>query len=136
MILLKDIRDYIASLGITEDEHCYCGIMPDKKGRSIGTYPLKAGRQPAIPIGGLDNKSYGVKAVSFLIHWDRSPTETEEAAIELFEKLQAAEQIEINGHFIKFIQMSQEEPVPVGTDDNGIFEYAIECLIYYDRKEG
>lgn len=136
MILLKDIRDYIASLEIAEDENCYCGIMPDKKDKSIGTYPLKTGRAPIVPIGGMENKTYETKSVSFLVHWNRSPTETEEAAIKLYEKLQATEQIEINGHFIKFIQMGQEEPVPVGTDDNGIFEYVIECLIYYDRKEG
>lgn len=136
MILLKDIRDYVATLGIAEDEHCYCGILPDKKEKSIGTYPLKTGRTATIPVGGLKNKSYETKAISFLVHWNRSPTETEEAAIELHEKLQTTEQREINGHFIKFIQMTHEEPIPVGADDNGIFEYVIECLIYYERKEG
>lgn len=136
MIFLKDIRDYIASLGITEDENCYCGRLPDKKDKSIGTYPMKSGREPVVPIGGMQYKSYGTKPVSILIHWNRSPTETEEAAAELYKRLQETKQMEMNGHFIKFIQMGQEEPVPVGTDEHGIFEYVIECLIYYDRKEG
>ena len=134
-MLLREIRDYIASLKIAEDEHCYCGILPDKKDKSIGTYPLKAGRQAVIPVGGMENKSYKTKNVSFLVHWTKSPTQTEEAAITLYEKLQKTEQVEINGHFIKFIQMAQEEPVPVGTDDNGIFEYVIECLIYYKNQD-
>ena len=134
MITLSDIRDYIASLGIAEDKHCYCGIMPDKEDKSIGAYPLKSGRQLVIPIGGMENKSFLTKSVSFLVHWNRSPTEAEIAATELYKKLQKTEHTEINGHFIKFIQMSHEEPVPVGTDDNGIFEYVIECLIYYDKE--
>ena len=134
-MLLRDIRDYVSSLGIAEDEHCYCGILPDKKNKSIGTYPLKAGRQAVVPVGGMENKSYKTKNVSFLVHWNKSPTETEKVAIEFYEKLQKTEQTEINGHFIKFIQMVQEEPVPVGTDDNGIFEYVIECLIYYKNQD-
>lgn len=135
MITLRDIRDYIASLGITDDENCYCGIMPDKKDKSIGTYPLKAGRKPDIPIGGMVNRSYGVKTVSFLVHWDKSPSNTEEAAEKLYSALQRTKQAEVNGHIIKFIQVSQDEPVPVGTDDKGIFEYVIECLVYYERND-
>lgn len=132
-MLLRDIRDYVAFLGIAEDENCYCGIMPQKKDKSIGIYPLKAGRKSVIPIGGLNNKSYAIKAVSLLVHWNRVPTDTEEAALKIYEALEKTEQKEINGHFIKFIQMSYEEPISVGTDENGIFEYVIECLFYYEK---
>lgn len=135
MMLLKDVRDYLAVFGIAEDEHCYMGIMPDKKEKSIGVYHLRSGRQAVIPIGGQCNRSYGVKAVSVLVHWNRSPTESEQAAIRLYEELQETKSREVNGHFIKFIQMSQDEPVPVGTDENGIFEYVMECLIYYESEE-
>lgn len=135
MIGLRDIRDYIASLDIAEDEHCYCGILPDKNKKSIGSYPLKAGRQPVIPIGGLQNRSYDTKATSFLVHWNESPAETEETAYRLYNTLQKTQNKEINGHLIKFIQMSQEEPIAVGTDDKGIFEYVIECLIYSERED-
>ena len=41
MITLDDIRDYVAGLGIAEDSYCYCGKMPEKKEKSIGSYPLK-----------------------------------------------------------------------------------------------
>ena len=135
MILLRDIRDYIATLKIADDENCFCGIMPDKKDKSIGTYPLKPDRQPKIPVGGIRNRSYGVKSVSFLVHWNKSPTETEKAVDRLYNALQDTKQTEVNGHIIKFIQMNQNEPVAVGTDDKGIFEYVIECLIYYDETE-
>lgn len=135
MILIRDIRDYIATLKIADDENCYCGIMPNKKDKSIGTYSLKSGRQPNIPIGGIHNSSYGTKSVSFLVHWNKLPTETEKAADRLYNALQNTKQAEVNGYIIKFIQMNQNEPASVGTDDKGIFEYVIECLIYYDEKE-
>lgn len=133
-MLLKDIRDYMASLNIAEEEQCYMGLMPDKEEKSIGVYPLRSGRQAVTPIGGQGNRSYGVKAVSVLIHWNRSPTETEEAAVKVYQRLQNTQEQEINGHRIKFIQM-KDEPVSVGTDESGIFEYVIECLIYYESEE-
>lgn len=135
MILLSDIRDFVATLGIAEDEYCYSGKMADKADKSIGTYPLKSGRSVDIPIGGLENKSYSTKAISFLVHWNTSQRETEVAAVQLYEKLQATKNVTVNGHTIKFVQMSHEEPVSVDTDEYGIYEYVIECLFYFDKEE-
>lgn len=133
-MILKDIRDYIASLGIAEDEHCYCGKMADKNDKSIGVYPLKNRQPNHIPIGGIQNASYGIKGISFLVHWNKSPTETEQAAIALQEALISCREQQVNGHTIKFIEVAYDEPVPVDTDDNGIYEYVIECLFYYERQ--
>lgn len=133
MILLKDIRDYIASLHIAEDEHCFCGRMPDKKDKSIGTYNLKTGRQPTTAAGGDKNRSYKTKAASLLVHWNKNPTETERAAIQLYNALKNTRQAQVNGHNIIFIQMLQEEPVSVDTDERGVYEYVIECLFYIEK---
>lgn len=100
---LRDARDYIATLGIAEDEHCYCGKMPDKKEKSIGVYPLKRERSPYIPLGGMDNASYGKKAISLLVHWNHSPTEAESAAARLQEALLRCQEEKINNQIIKFI---------------------------------
>lgn len=132
---LRDIRDFIASLGITDDEHCYCGKMTDKKDKSIGIYPLKQSQPCKIPLGGMKNGSYGMKAVSLLIHWNRSPTESEDAANVLQEALMSCREVTVNGRKIKFIFVAYDEPIPVDTDENGIFEYVIECFIYYGRSE-
>lgn len=131
---LKDVRDYIASLGMAEDEHCYCGKMADKKEKSIGIYPLKNKLPNRVPIGGMQNASYGVKGISLLIHWNKSPADTEQAAAALQEALISCKEQQVNGHTIKFIAVAYGEPIPVDTDDNGIFEYVIECLFYYERK--
>lgn len=135
MMLLKDVRDYVAGLGIAEDEHCYCGKMPDKKEKSIGTYPLKNRDQNRIPIGGIQNASYGTKGISFLVHWNRNQTDTERASTALQEALISCKEQQINGHTIKFIDVAYSEPISVDTDENGIYEYVIECLFYYERED-
>ncbi len=132
-MLLRDVRDYIATLGIAVDDNCYCGKMDAKPKKAIGVYNLKSSRQAVVPIGGLDNKSYNTKAISFLIHWNDSPTQTEIAAINLYNALQQCRSVTVNQHLIKFIQMLQEEPIPVDTDESGVFEYVIECIFYYER---
>lgn len=134
MILLGDVLDYVNTLGISEIQNNYCGVMSDKKQKAIGVYPLKSGRAPRGTLGGSDNSSYEIKGISFLIHWNKSPSETETAAIKLHKALSECRNITINGHEIMFIQLSYGEPIPVGTDDNGIFEYVVECLFYF-RKE-
>ncbi len=133
MILLRDIRDYIASLCIAEDEHCFCGKLPDKKDKSIGIYNLRTGRQPTTSAGGDKNMSYKTKAISLLVHWNKNPTETEKAAIQLYNVLHNTRGANVNGHNIIFIQMLQEEPVSVDTDEKGVFEYVIECLFYIEK---
>ncbi len=134
MIRLRDIRDYVAALGIAGDENCYCGKMEDKKEKSIGIYPLKNRQSGSIPLGGVKNGSYGVKSVSLLVHWNRSPTESEEAADALQEALISCRDGAVNRRTIKFIFVTYDEPIPVDTDENGIYEYVIECLIYYERS--
>lgn len=135
-MMLKDIRDYIATLGIAEDEHCYCGKMADKKDKSVGVYPLKQRRPSRIPLGGMENASYAVKAISLLVHWNKLPTESEKAAVDLQDALRSCREQQINEYMMKFIVVGYEEPIPVDTDENGIYEYVIECLIYYEKKEG
>lgn len=130
---LRDVRDYTATLGIAEERHCYCGKMPDKEDKSIGVYPQKRGRPLSPPLGGKENASYGTKAVSFLIHWNKSQGETEQAALALHKALSACREERVNSRNVKFIVPGHEEPIPVGTDDSGIYEYVIEAVIYYEK---
>ncbi|MDE6210078.1 MAG: hypothetical protein K2M73_10470 [Lachnospiraceae bacterium] len=133
-MLLKDVRDFIAMLGIVEDSHCYSGKMINKNDKSIGIYHLKSNRQPNIPIGGINNSSYGIKGISILIHWTEDQIETEKAANKLLNLLLSIKNVTINQSTVKFILPSYDEPIPVDTDDNGIYEYVIECLFFYERK--
>lgn len=133
-MLLEDIRDYIASLGIAEDEHTYMGKLDNKKDESIGVYHLKRTAPRKVPLGGLKNGSYNVKNISILIHWNKSPRDTERVALNLFYKLQETTNAEVNGKKIKFINLLTDEPQDVGTDDNGIYEMVIEAGFIYERQ--
>lgn len=140
IVLLSDIRDYVAGLNIAEDANCYCGIPPDKQSKpdkSIGVCNLKSDRTERTPhsvIGGDKNSSYEIKGISFTIHWNGSLDETEKTALDLYKVLKATKNVTVNGHSFICVEMVREEPVPVGMDENGIFEYAIECF-FYVRKD-
>lgn len=130
---LSSVRDYIASLGIAE--HVYQGKMSDKQDRSVGVYNSKHEHEFKTAIGGLALESYGLKYVTFLIHWNKSPRDTEETAQSLFLALQRAHNVTVNNETIKFIQLLVNEPVDVGTDDAGIFEMVIEAAVVYQKGE-
>lgn len=131
MMKLSDVRDYIYSLGIAD--HVYQGKMDSKKERSIGVYNSKHSHEYKTAIGGPALQSYGMKYVTFLVHWNKSPRETESASIELFQVLEKAREVVINEETIKFIQLLVSEPVSMDTDDAGIYEMVIEAAIIYDK---
>lgn len=130
-MMLSDIRDYVESLGITES--VYMGKLDAKAECSIGVYNSKHQRAYTTAIGGHKLKSYGTKYVSFLVHWNKSPRDTEKAAIDLFDAVREAREVTINQKQIKFIQLLVDEPVDVGTDDAGICEMVIEAAVIYGK---
>lgn len=129
---LKDVRAYIASLGISADDNTYIGFLDNKMDQSIGVYSRSDRRAPAVAIGGWSNSSYDIKEVSFLVHWNRKKTETEHAAITLFEMLKSPP-ASIGGYPIQYLRLLQQEPIDVGADAKGVFEYVIQCDIYYSK---
>ena len=129
---LADVRDYVESLKLAD--HVYMGKMPDKQDKSIGVYNSKHQHAYSTAIGGPDLQSYGTKHVTLLVHWTRSPRETEEAAAALFEAVRKAREVTINNATIKFIQPLYEIQ-DVGTDDAGIYEMVIEAAVIYQKRK-
>jgi hypothetical protein len=133
MLGIGDVRDYIAGLGIVDNTNVYCGKLDDKKNKSIGVYNNNKQRPVQMAVGGLNNSSYRVKSVSILVHWNTSVRDTEKIAEQLYNMLRDMNHITINDTKVFFTKMLVDEPVDVGTDDNGIFECVIELDIYYER---
>lgn len=133
MLGIGDVRDYIAGLGIAANDHVYCGKLDDKLDKSIGVYNLKREGTARTAIGGVENSSYRIKGISILIHWNSSVRDTEKVSEDLFNMLRDTENVTINGTKIKFTDMKCPEPIPVDTDDKGIFEFVIELDFYYER---
>ena len=134
MLKTTDIREWIASLGIAEDDNVYMGKLDNKQERSIGVYSRSSSGQPNIALGGLDFTSYDVRPISLLVHWNRSKQESEEASYELFEKLENVSSLDIGDTHINYIRLMVPEPQDVGTDDNGVYEYVIWLDFIYQRK--
>ena len=133
MLGIGDVRDYIAGLGIADNNNVYCGKLDNKKDKSIGVYNLNRQRPPQTAVGGLNNSSYRIKSISILVHWNTSVRDTEKAAEQLYNMLRDTNNKIINETKLLFNKMQVDGPVDVGTDDKGIFESVIELDIYYER---
>ena len=84
MLKLTEIRQWIASLGIAEDQHVYIGKLDNKQQKSIGVYGRSGSGSPDIALGGLERTTYDTKRLSLLVHWTTRKAESEVAAYELF----------------------------------------------------
>ena len=133
MLGIGDVRDYIAGLGIADNDNVYCGKLDNKKDKSIGVYNLNRQRPPQTAVGGLNNSSYRIKSISILVHWNTSVRDTEKAAEQPYNMLRDTNNKIINDTKLLFTKMQVDGPVDVGTDDKGIFESVIELDIYYER---
>lgn len=132
---LEDIRDYVSGMGIAEDEHCYMGKLDGKEPYSIGSYHRRRAGPPKIPLGGMGNASYEMFPATFLVHWNKSPRETEQAARELYGRMRGCRNETVNERRILFISMQVPEPQDIGTDENGICEMVVEADFYYERSD-
>lgn len=130
---LEDVRDYIDSLNIAD--RVYMGKLPDKEDRSIGVYNSKHQHTYRTTLGGPSTEGYGEKYVTFLVHWNKSPRDTEKATTALFQKLRAVRDAKVNNETIKFFQPLYDIQ-DVGTDDAGIYEMVIEGVIIFEKKAG
>ena len=134
MLALSEIRTWITTLGIAEDDNVYIGKLDNKKQKSIGVYGRGTSGSPNIALGGLECTSYDTRPISLLVHWNRNKPESEKAAYELFEKIRSVSSLDIGDTHINYIRLMVPEPQDVGTDDGGVYEYVIWLDFVYQRK--
>ena len=94
-------------------------------------YPTD-GVAPVLPLGGVDQASYATKAVSVFVQWGKNVTAAEVKAQEIYDCLFGQAGTIGRKDVIKF-DMRTAEPVGIGTDDKGIYEYVINFVIYYRK---
>lgn len=126
---LADVKDFLKEK--IDCPNWYVGKRDDAKEQSITVYPTQ-GPAPVIPIGGLPNSTYAAKAVSVLVHWGKYATPAEEKAQEVCSAI-FGQQGTIGGKTIVKYDMRTSEPLGMGTDDKGVYEYVINFVIYYNR---
>ena len=132
-MMLSDVHDFIKALNLAE--YVYMSTMPDKKEKSIGVYNSKHQQEYKTAIGGQRLKSYGTKYITLLIHWNKSPRDSEKAALAVLEAVETVRNVTVNDDLIKFIQPLYE-PQDIGKDDAGICEWVIEMAVIYEKGKG
>jgi len=128
-VLLSEVRDYLKTK--IECPQWYSGKLDGTKEQCIGIYSVK-GPTPNIALGGLANTSYSTKAISILVHWGKNSDVAERKAQEVYNTL-FGQDANISGKRVIKFDMRTSEPIGVGTDSNGIYEYVIETVIYFER---
>lgn len=128
-MLLSEIREYLKT--IIDCPQWYIGKIDNSKEQCIGIYN-RIGPAPNIAIGGLENTSYATKAISILVHWTKNCNVAEIKAQEVYNSLFCKDGTIGGKRIIKF-DMRTPEPISIGTDSNGVFEFVIETVIYYER---
>ena len=134
MLTLPEIREWIMTLGIAEDENVYIGKLDNKKQKSVGVYGRASSGPPHTALGGLEHTTYDTRPISLLVHWTKSKGESEKAAYGLFNKLREITRLTIGETPIRYLCLMVPEPQDVGTDDSGIYEYVIWLDFIYQRK--
>lgn len=127
-MLLSEIRDYLKTK--LDSPQWYLNKVGDKE-ESITIYNT-TGPAPRIALGGLEQTSYTTKAISILVHWGKNSNEAEKKAQEVFNAFFGEDGV-IGGKRVIQFKMKTDSPIYVGTDTEGIIEYIIETIIYYER---
>ncbi|MFT8313176.1 MAG: minor capsid protein [Clostridium sp.] len=129
-MLLSEIKDWLKTK-ITDCPNWYVSKIDGSVDQCIGIYSIPGGK-PNIAVGGLDNTSYAKKSISILIHWGNQTTPAEQKAQAVYDVLFGQSDV-IAGKRVIMFDMRTPEPIGVGTDDNGIYEFVIETTIIYER---
>lgn len=129
MLTLADVRDWLKEYNIAQ--HYFVGKLDTSKENALCVYNRKRSGAPVMALGGLS--SYEIKAISLLLHCSKNAVQAEQMAITLFEEISSEEKLIINNTPIYYIKFQVPEPVAIGTDENGVYEYVIEFDLYYKK---
>ncbi|EQF24681.1 hypothetical protein QEW_2427 [Clostridioides difficile CD160] len=127
---LKDIKEWLKETISDKNTAFYIGKIDANKEKVIGIYN-KDSNSNKIAIGGLINTSTSTKAITILIHWSKNCDTTEKMSRCIYDLFNGKTVVinKVNAFFI----MKNDEPVFLGTDENGIYEYVIDLDIIYER---
>lgn len=100
--------------------------------KAIAIYNGQAFVNP-MAIGGIQNSSYKGKGIRILIHWDKKVKESELKAQEVYDTIYGLTNAEIAGKRVIQFNMREPEPIYLGVDESGIYEYVIDLEIIHER---
>ncbi len=129
-ITLAQIRDYFKS-DFKWSDGLTIGKIDNNKEKAICFYNSKRNLGYQGVIGGKENKSTYIKPIAILLRYTKNQNDAEIKAQEVYEFFEERTFLIENKRI--FTQMYNEEPMNLGTDDNGVYEYSIEINLYIER---
>lgn len=129
MQMTTNFKNYLKTLDVAD--FFYVGKIDNAKEKVIGVYAV--GRQARVEAIGR-NSSYDIATLRILVHWNKNAKETEIAARELFEKIRYITDTDMGDTHVDYVDIMDGEPMFIGSDENGVYEYHISLRVYYRRK--
>lgn len=129
MLTMSNVKDWIKT-NVSGAESYTIGKVDTSKQRAVCIYNRQSSDNK-IAIGGLQNTSTANKKICVLVRWGTNCNTAEQKAQEIYQLFQGT-QTTIGGKGC-FFNMEFDEPVSLGTDDKGIYEFTIELTIIYER---
>lgn len=145
MMTLKEVKDWMKDNLQCDVDYWKIGSYVNKD-KTICVKNLTSNRNK-LAIGGLKNTSTRTKGISIVIHWDKNPDESERVAqdihalfygqrpvIESYQDV-SGQKVVIKKHHVVTCQMRSDEPISLGTDSEGVYEYVVEMWMTYQTKK-
>ena len=127
---IVDFKDWLKT--IIDCPNWSAGGLRGSDEKAIVIYNGKAFINP-IAIGGVQNSSYRGKGIRTLVHWNKSIGESELKAAEVYKALHGLTNVKIADKMAIQFNMRDPEPVYLGVDDSGVYEYVIDFEIIIER---
>ena len=129
-ITLAQIRDYFKEAFKWSDSYS-SGKIDNNQEKAICFYNSKRNASYQPVIGGKEQKSTYIKPITILLRYTKNQNSAEIKAQEIYEFFEKRTFYIENKRI--FVQMYNEEPVSLGTDDTGVYEYSLEIDLYIER---
>lgn len=106
------------------------GKLDTSKSQTICVYSGISAAPLRAKIGNLPG--YEEKSLRILVRWGSNSVKAENKALEVYNILRANTSITVDGKIVCIV-LSHTEPVSLGTDDTGIYEFSIDATLLYER---
>lgn len=128
---LSDLRDYFKS-DFPWKESISVGKIDKNKERAVCFYHSKVSRPKINTIGGKANRSYTVRPISILLRFGKNYEAAAEKAKEIYDFFDE-KTFDLNNERV-FVISPYNEPIDLGTDDQGVYENSLEFDLYITKK--
>lgn len=130
MMTLKEVKDFLKTQ--IEADNWKIGTYDNSKDKTICVRNLTSNRN-TLALGGLKNTTTRTKGISIVVHWNKNPDETERISQQIHNVFYGQHPL-INDKQVVLCEMRSDEPISLGTDSSGVYEYVIELWITYKEE--